>query len=127
MTESRTSADVADIEARWAAIQARLEANAEVLAKRGTLVAKEARGRRVWVVRFLIQEGARRVHRSIYVGGDDVPELIARTSSLLEEYRRMRRWADEVEGYARLAARAGGVTRRMAARRRRLRRAASAG
>ncbi len=121
MTETRTPTDVADMEARWATIRLKLEADADVLARQGTLVAKGARGRRVWVVRYVVQEGARRVHRSVYVGGDDVPELIARTRSLLEEYRRMGRWADEVEGYARLAARSGSIARRMAAGRGRLR------
>ena len=85
-----------------------------MLARRGTLVAKGARGRRVWAVRFVVMEGGRRVHRSVYVGGD-VPELIERTRSRLEEYRRTGRWADEVERHARLAARAGGIARHMAA------------
>lgn len=121
MTETRTPADVADLETRWATIKLKLEPNAEVLARQGTLVAKFARGRRDWAVRFVVMVGARRVHRSVYVGGDDVPELIERAGALLEGYRRMGRWADEVEGYAGLAARAGGIARRMAAGRGRLR------
>lgn len=115
MAESRIPTNVADPEARWATLRLKLEANADVLARRGTLVAKVSRGRRVWVVRFVVEEGGRRVHRSVYVGGDDVPELIERARSLLEEYRRTGRWAEEVEGYARLAARAGGIVRRLAA------------
>ena len=120
MTETRTPTDVADLETRWVTIKLKLEPNADVLARQGTLVVKEARGRRVWAVRFVAEEGGRRPHKSIYIGGD-VPELIARTGSLLEEYRRMGRWADEVEGYARLAARSGSIARRMAAGRGRLR------
>ncbi|MEO6808904.1 MAG: hypothetical protein ABI353_07310 [Isosphaeraceae bacterium] len=114
MTKTRTPTDVADMEARWATIRLKLESNAEVLARQGTLVAKDARGRRVWVVRYVVMEGGRRVQKSIYIGGDDVPELIERARSLLEEYRRTGRWADEVERYARLAARAGGIARHMA-------------
>ena len=62
----------------------------------------------------VVMEGGRRVHKSIYIGGDEVPELIERARLRLEEYRRAARWADEVEGYARLAARAGGIARRLA-------------
>ena len=120
MTEPRTLTDFADLEARWATIKLKLEANAEVLARRGTLVAKDARGRRVWAVRYVDEEGGKRAHRSIYVAGDELPELIERTRSLLEEYRRTGRWADEVERYARMAARAGGIARHMAATRGRL-------
>ncbi len=121
MTESRTTADVADIDARWATLEPRLEAHAAALATQGTVVSKIARGRRVWVVRFVVREGGRRVHKAIYIGNNDVPELIERACALLEEYRRMGRWADEVEGYARLAARAGGIARHVATGRGRLR------
>jgi len=75
---------------------------------------KDARGRRVWVVRYVVRVGGRRVHRSIYIGGDDVPELIERARSLLEEYHRTGRWEYEVEHYARMAARAGGIARHRA-------------
>ena len=120
MTETRTPTDVADLEGRWTTLRLKLEANADVLARQGTLVAKDARGRRVWVVRYVVQEGGRRAHKAIYIGGDDVPELIERTRSLLEECRRIGRWADEVERYARMAARAGGIARHMATGRGRL-------
>ena len=50
MTETRTPTDVADPEARWATIRPKLEADADVLAGQGTLVAKDSRGRRVWAV-----------------------------------------------------------------------------
>ena len=82
-----------------------------MLADRGTLVAKTARVRRAWAVRFVADECGRRVHRSVYVGGE--PELVERAGRLLEEYRNPGRWADEVGGYARLAAVAGGVARRL--------------
>jgi hypothetical protein len=112
-TRSRTRSP--DLEARWAVIRRKLEAQAEVLASRGSLVAKQARGRRVWAVRFVVARGGRPVHRSIFIGGDEMPELLERTRSLLEEYRLPRRWAEEVQGYARLATRAGGLVRRLAA------------
>ena len=115
MTELRTPTDVSDLEARWDSILHKLEANAHVLATRGTLVTKDARSRRVWAVRFITGEGVRRAHRSIYIGGDEVPGLIARTRLQLEAYRRAARWADEVEGYARIAARAGMIAHLLAA------------
>src|SRR4051794_32078968 len=83
MTEPRTPTGVADLEARWAAVELKLEAHADVLAGQGTLVAKHARGRRVWVVRYVVRVDGRRAHRSVYVGGDDVTELIERVRSLL--------------------------------------------
>jgi hypothetical protein len=112
-TTSRTRSP--DLEARWAAIRQKLEAHADVLASRGSLVAKQARGRRVWAVRVVVAQGGRPIHRSIFVGGDEVPELLERTRSLLEEYRLPRRWVEEVQGYARLASRAGSLVRRLAA------------
>jgi len=117
MTEVPAEAHDGDLEARWDAILCKLEANANVLARQGTLVAKDARGRRVWAVRFVADEGGRRAHRSIYIGGDEVPELIERTRLQLQEYRRAARWAEEVEGFARVAARAGGIARLLASSR----------
>jgi hypothetical protein len=104
-----------DLEARWAVIRQKLEAHAAVLASRGSLVAKQARGRRVWAIRFVVAQGGRPVHRSIFIGGDELPELLERTRSLLEEYRLPQRWAEEVDASARLAARAGSLLRRLAA------------
>ena len=117
MTESRTPTNVSDLEARWDSILRKLDSNADVLARQGTLVAKSARGRRVWAVRYVGEEGGKRVHRSIYVAGDHLPELIERTRRWLEDRRTSERWADEVEGYARLAARAGGIARLLASSR----------
>jgi hypothetical protein len=104
-----------DLEARWTVVRQKLEAHAEVLASRGSLVAKQARGRRVWAVRFVVAEGGQPIHRSIFVGGDEMPELLERTRSLLEGYRLPRRWAEEVQGYVRMAARARSLVRRLAA------------
>jgi hypothetical protein len=112
-TTSRTRSPY--LEARWAVVRRKLEVHAEVLASRGSLVAKQARGRRVWAVRFIVAQGGRQIHRSIFVGGDELPELLERTRSLLVGYRLPRRWAEDVQGYARLAARAGGLVRRLAA------------
>ncbi len=99
---------------RWDAIERKLAANAERLADQGGLVAmKSASGRRVWVVRFLDVVDGKKVHRSLYVGGDDRPELLTRTRRWLDHCRVKGRVADDVAGYARLAATACGAVRMM--------------
>ena len=101
-------------ERRWHALERKLAANAERLADRGGLVAMtSASGRRVWVVRFVEVVDGAKVHRSVYVGGDDQPELLARTRRWLDLCRVSGRVAADVAGYARLAAAACGVIRRL--------------
>ncbi len=100
-------------EPRWDAIERKLAANAERLADQGGLVAmKSASGRRVWVVRFVDVVDGRKVHRSVYLGGDDQPELLERARGELQKYRARACWPDEVASYAQLAAAASGVVRR---------------
>jgi len=102
------------LQRRWHAIELKLAANAGRLADQGGLVAmKSASGRRVWVVRVVEMVDGRRVHRSLYVGGDDQAELLARTQRWLDYCRVKGRVADDVAGYARLAAAASGAVRRL--------------
>jgi hypothetical protein len=96
----------------------KLEAHADNLATQGVLVSRIASGRRVWKVRLVIREGSRRVHRAIYVGGDDQPELLERARRLLELYRAQGRWGEEVAAFARFAAAFIGLARRPPAARR---------
>ena len=103
----------ADLERRWAAIRSKLEAHAGDLATQGVLVARVASGRRVWKVRLVVRVGGRRVHRAIYVGGDDQPELLERARQLLELYRAQGRWGEEVAAFARFAASVSGLARRL--------------
>ena len=99
---------------RWHAIERKLAANAERLADRGGLVAMtSASGRRVWVVRFVEVVDGAKIHRSLYIGGDDQPELVARTRLWLDQCRVSGRVAADVAGHARLAAAACGVIRRL--------------
>ncbi len=93
-----------DPERRWSAVEAKLAAHAGRLAEQGGLVAmRSASGRRVWVVRFADESAGRRVHRSIYVGGDERPELLRRTRAWLDHCRVKGRVAAEVAGLAALA------------------------
>jgi hypothetical protein len=90
---------------RWQAIEQKLAANAERLAEQGSLVAmKSASGRRVWVVRFLDVVDGAKIHRSLYIGGDDKPELLARTQLWLDQCRVGGRVAADVAGHARVVA-----------------------
>jgi hypothetical protein len=99
---------------RWHAIEQKLAANAERLADRGGLVAmKSASGRSIRVVRFVEVVEGTKVHRSLYVGGDDQPELLARTQRWLDHCRVSGRVAAAVAGHARLAAAACGAIRRL--------------
>ena len=98
---------------RWHAIERKLAANAERLADRGGLVAmKSASGRRVWVVRFVEVVNGAKIHRSLYIGGDQ-PELLARTQRWLDHCRVSGRVAADVAGHARLAAAACDAIRRL--------------
>src|SRR4051794_39269148 len=78
MTRTISGSRSAALERRWAAIRRKLEAGAEHLATQGVLVPGIAAGRRVWKVRFVVREGGRPVHRAVYIGGDDQPELLER-------------------------------------------------
>ena len=112
MTRATSCSHSADLERRWAALRVKLEAHADDLATQGVLVSRVAAGRRVWKVRFVVREGGRRVHRAIYVGGDDQPELLERARRLLEVYRAQGRWGQEVAAFARFAAAFIGLARR---------------
>lgn len=101
------------LERRWSTVEAKLAAYADLLADQGGLVAmRSASGRRVWVVRVADVVGERRVHRSLYVGGDQ-PELLGRVRNWLDRCRVDGRVAREVEGYAEVAAAACAVVRRL--------------
>jgi hypothetical protein len=102
------------LERRWRAIERKLAANAERLADQGSLVAmKSASGRRILVVRFVELVNGVKTHRSIYIGGDDKPELLARTQLWLDQCRVSGRVAADVAGHARLAAAVCGAIQRM--------------
>ena len=101
-------------ERRWRAIERKLAANGERLADQGSLVAmKSASGRSVSVVRFVEVVDGAKVHRSVYIGGSDQPELLARTQLWLDQCRVSGRVAAAVAGHARMAAAACGAIRRL--------------
>lgn len=99
------------LERRWQTLRARIEAEAEALRRQGSIAAKLTNGRRVWVLRFHSTEASCRRYRSIYLGGDDQPELLHRARELLACLRAEGNRAREVAAYARLARDALGAAR----------------
>src|SRR5262249_35688288 len=58
-------------EARWRKIGAQVEADGRYLLGQGAVIAKRARGRTVWALRYRARHGGRAIHRSIYLGADE--------------------------------------------------------
>ena len=111
MIEAVASSPDRALERRREILRGKLIAHADLLAHQGTLASTvSASGRRVWAVRVVDRVGGRRVHRNLYAGGADQPELLARTREWLD---RCRARTDEVDRLARLAATVSGLARRM--------------
>jgi hypothetical protein len=105
-----------DLESRWAAVREQMEAAAEVLTRRGSIVSRlTAAGLRVYSVRF--SEPGQRRQRAIYLGKDG--ELVRRARALIEDYRERERRVREVEAMARFTAGSAALLRRLLAARRR--------
>jgi hypothetical protein len=95
-----------------------MERNAYYLARRGSIVAKWASGGRRWVLRFSAPDSQGRViHRSVYLGSDDVPEVLHRARELLRHYREQADGLEEIRLFARLVAKAAAALRRPSRRR----------
>ena len=115
MGDRRASPDALDLESRWAAIRGRMEAAAEVLARRGSIASRlTGGGLRVYSVRF--REPGQRRQRAVYLGRDG--ELVRRARALIERYRERERRVKEVEASARFTAASGELLRRVLAARR---------
>ena len=91
------------VENRWERLLRVVEAHADILAERGSLVRKQHRQRIFWFLRFFVDENGRRRHRSLYVGGEHDP-LVDRVRLRLDSYRQPRRWRQEIEACAAIAA-----------------------
>jgi hypothetical protein len=101
-----------DEDARWQAVYQKIVDNAHHLVRQGAVVAKRtSAGRRVWVVRFTIREGQKKIQRMIYIGHQ--PGLLRRAQALLETCRQRRYWLKEVARHARWAQAARAVMKRM--------------
>jgi hypothetical protein len=82
--------------------------------RQGSIVAKRASGRMTWVLRFVVRNGGRSVHRSVLLCGDDEPGLLLRARRLLRHYRSRSAWAEEVALFARVAGAAKATLGRLA-------------
>jgi len=87
---------------RWQKIEQQMEENRCHLERQGSLAARQSGGRRVWMLRFFMETEGRHVQRSIYVGGDDQPELLKRVRGLLAYYREVGRHKRGARDCARL-------------------------
>ena len=102
------------LERRWQKILGKMQDQVMHLQRQGVIVSKiSSTGRRVWALRFCSRDQGRRVHRSIYLGGDDQPELLRRARLLLQEYRSRAGWAKEIATYAQFAAGANAALKRL--------------
>lgn len=107
-----------ELERRWSTIRAKMESHAEELLTSGAIVSKLARGRRVWVLRFIRRREGVRTLKTVYIG-DAPPALLRRVGRLLEEYRALGQLPGQIDACARLVARASSVATRMAVETRR--------
>src|SRR5262245_55788964 len=71
----KPSGDAARQEARWRKVVATVESDGPCLLGQGSVTAKKARGRVVWVLRYRVRLEARTIHRSIYLGADEGGQL----------------------------------------------------
>lgn len=107
-----------ELERRWLTIKAKMESHAQDLLTSGTIVSKLARGRRVWVLRFVTRRGGVRTLKTIYIG-DPPPALLRRVRRFVEEHRAFGQLPGQIDRCARLVARASAVANRLAVETRR--------
>jgi hypothetical protein len=121
--ESGSVSKAALLESRWLGICQRLEDKRLLLARQGSVVAKQRRGRTTWSLRFVERlPSGRTVQHSWSLGAH--PELAERVRLLLEEFRQPQRLVRETAELVRLAT---GLTRVLRVRLRRLRPAVGPG
>lgn len=93
------------LETRWQQILEKISTDGPSLLRSSSVVTKQARGRRVWVLRFRARLGGKVRHRCIYLGADDNGELRRRVRAWLEARRQQGQWLRQLSGFAQLAAR----------------------
>jgi len=84
---SRRPDSPAQLVRRWARVEQQIEQNCHWLMCQGSIAARRTGARRVWLLRFFVEVDGRRIQRSIYIGGDDQPELVQRARELIEHLR----------------------------------------
>ena len=85
--KSRPDPRDADLERRWRAIEAKLDAASESLARQGSVAARSTpAGVTVFSVRYVAEEGGRRRQKAVYLGAS--PALAERARALIRRYRR---------------------------------------
>jgi len=89
---------------RWPRVQAKILAASAYLFHQGAVVSRPARRGRVWMLRYYVKDGERRIQKAIYIAGDDDPELLAKARDLLAACRRRQEWLDEIATATRVVA-----------------------
>ena len=103
-----------DPERRWRAIEEKLDAASDALARQGSVAARSTpAGVTVFSVRYVAEEGGRRRQKAVYLGSS--PALAERARALIRRYRERERWARETEAAARFATASGALLRRLLA------------
>ena len=103
-----------DLERRWRAIEAKLDAASGLLGRQGSVAARSTpAGVTVFSVRYVAEEGGRRRQKAVYLGANLA--LAERARALILRYRRRERWAVETEAAARFATASGALLRRLSA------------
>ena len=114
MGDVRSRPEDTDLERRWRAIEGKLDAASDSLARQGSVAARSTpAGVTVFAVRYAADEGGRRRQKAIYLGAS--PALAERARDLIRRYRRRERWAEETEAAARFATVTGALMRRLLA------------
>ena len=114
MGETPPRPEEGDLERRWRAIEAKLDAASGLLGRQGSVAARSTpAGVTVFSVRYMAEEGGRRRQRAVYLGSS--PVLAERARALIRLYRRRERWARETEAAARFAIASGALMRRLLA------------
>ncbi len=104
----------ADLERRWRAIEGKLDAASDALARQGSVATRSTPGgTRVYSVRYVAEEGGRRRQKAVYLGVS--PALADKARALIRRYRQRERWARETEAAARFATASGALLRRLSA------------
>jgi hypothetical protein len=98
---------------RWRQIEEVFRQNAPHLIRQGTILSKQVAGRRTWVLRFVVHQDGRTVHRSVFLCRDDEPALLEKARDLLKRYRERAGWAKELALFARIAGAARAALRRL--------------
>src|SRR5262249_41481568 len=98
-------------ERRWLEIKGKIEQQAHLLAKQGSITRRQVAGRPNWTLRFVDRSTGCHVQRAIYLGAD--AEILRRVRHLLASYRAHVTCGQEASAYAKLIRLSGSILRQL--------------